>query len=142
MRNVRQLLDVKGPTVWSIEPEASVFEALKLMAEKEIGAVLVVKDGHPVGMLSERDYARKIILEGKSSRDTPVADIMSSPVIYAKPKQAIRECMAVMTDRRCRHLPVLDGEQLVGMISINDLVSDIIADQQFQISQLESYISS
>ena len=93
-------------------------------------------------MLSERDYARKIILEGKSSRDTPVADIMSSPVIYAKPKQTIRECMAVMTDRRCRHLPVLDGEQLVGMISINDLVRDIIADQQFQITQLESYISS
>ncbi len=142
MRNVKQLLDVKGSTVWSIEPEASVFEAIKLMAEKEIGAVLVVKDHHPVGMLSERDYARKIILEGKSSRDTPVADIMSSPVIYAKPKQTIRECMAVMTDRRCRHLPVLDGEQLVGMISINDLVRDIIADQQFQITQLESYISS
>ena len=142
MRNVKQLLDVKGSTVWSIEPEASVFEAIKLMAEKEIGAVLVVKDHHPVGMLSERDYARKVILEGKSSRDTPVADIMSSPVIYAKPKQTIRECMAVMTDRRCRHLPVLDGEQLVGMISINDLVRDIIADQQFQITQLESYISS
>ncbi len=142
MRNVRQLVDVKGSTVWSIEPEASVFDALKLMAEKEIGAVLVVKDGRPVGMLSERDYARKVILEGKSSRDTPVADIMSSPVIYAQPKQTIKECMAVMTDRRCRHLPVLDGEELLGMISINDLVRDIIADQQFQISQLESYISS
>ena len=141
MRNVRQLLDVKGSTVWSIEPEASVLEAIKLMAKKEIGAVLVVKDGHPVGMLSERDYARKVILEGKSSHDTPVADIMSSPVIYARPKQTIRECMAVMTERRCRHLPVLDGEELVGMISINDLVRDIIADQQFQISQLENYIS-
>ena len=141
MRNIRQLLDVKGPTVWSIRPEASVLEAIKLMAEKEIGAVLVVKNGHPVGMLSERDYARKVILRGKSSDDTPVSDIMSSPVIYAQPKQTIRECMAVMTERRCRHLPVLDGEVLVGMISINDLVRDIIADQQFQISQLESYIS-
>ncbi len=141
MRNVRQLLDVKGSTVWSIEPEASVLEAIKLMAEQEIGAVLVVKDGRPVGLLAERDYARKVILRGKSSYNTSVADIMSSPVIYAQPKQTIRECMAVMTDRRCRHLPVLDGEELVGMISINDLVRDIIADQQFQISQLESYIS-
>jgi CBS domain-containing protein len=141
MRNIRQLLEVKGHEVWSIGPHESVLSAIERMAQKGIGALLVMQDGQTMGVISERDYARKVILQGKSSSATPVSDIMSSRVVYAQPDQTIEECMAVMTDRHIRHLPVLDGDQLAGLISINDLVRAIIADQRFRIEQLELYIS-
>ena len=141
MRNIRQLLETKGHDVCSIGPAASVFEAIQLMAKKGIGALLVMENNKTVGVISERDYARKIILQGKSSRLTPVRDIMSAPVIYAQPGQTIEECMAVMTTKHIRHLPVIDAGDLIGMISIHDLVRAIIADQKFRIEQLEHYIS-
>ena len=142
MRLVHQLLEDKGRNVWHVEYEASVFDAIPLMAEKEVGALMVLKEGKPVGLVSERDYARKIILSGRSSRDTPVHKIMSKKVICATPKQTIEECMAIMTHKRVRHLPVIDRKELVGMISIGDLVKAIIHEQQFIIEQLEQYISS
>jgi CBS domain-containing protein len=141
MKTVKQLLDTKGRQVWSISPEASVFEALQRMAEKEVGALLVMQEGKLVGIMSERDYARKVILNERSSQQTPVKDIMTTRVIYAHPNQPINECMALMTEKRIRHLPVMDGEALQGIISIGDLVKAIIADQQFIIEQLEHYIS-
>lgn len=141
MRNIRQLLEVKGHEVWSIGPHESVLSAIERMAQKGIGALLVMEDGHTMGVISERDYARKVILQGKSSSATPVSAIMSSRVVYAQLDQTIEECMAVMTDRHIRHLPVLDGDDLAGLISINDLVRAIIADQRFRIEQLELYIS-
>ncbi len=141
MMSIRTLLDLKGHDLWSISPDAAVFDAIELMADKEIGALLVMEDDKSVGVISERDYARKIILEGKSSKGTPVRDIMSVRVVYAHPSQTIEECMAVMTHKRIRHLPVLDDDHLIGMISINDLVRALIADQEFRIDQLEHYIS-
>ena len=141
MQTVKELLDTKGHQVWSISPDASVFNAIQLMAEKEIGALLVMQADKPVGIISERDYARKVILKGRSSHDTAVAEIMTTSVLYADPDQRIEECMAVMTEHRIRHLPVLEGESIVGMLSIGDLVKSIIAEQQFMIEQLEHYIS-
>lgn len=141
MKSVRQILDAKGRQVWSIHPAATVFEALKLMGEKEIGALTVVDGERLVGIISERDYARKVILRGRTSRDTLVHEIMSTSVITASLNDTIEECMATMTERRIRHLPVLEQNQLVGMISIGDLVKSIIAEQQFRIEQLESYIA-
>jgi CBS domain-containing protein len=141
MKTVKQLLDAKGHHVWSISPNASVFEAIQLMAEKEVGALLVMEDGKPVGIISERDCARKLILQGMSSQETPIKDIMTARVIYASPDQRIEEFMALMTEKRVRHLPVIEGEQVLGMISIGDLVKEIIAEQQFIIEQLEHYIS-
>ena len=141
MMSIRTLLGLKGHDLWSIGPDAAVFDAIELMADKEIGALLVMEDDKSVGVISERDYARKIILEGKSSKGTPVRDIMSVRVVYAHPSQTIEECMAVMTHKRIRHLPVLDDDHLIGMISINDLVRALIADQKFRIDQLEHYIS-
>jgi CBS domain-containing protein len=141
MQTIKQILDTKGRQVWVIHPDDSVLKALMLMAEKQIGALVVLEDEKVVGILSERDYARKVILLGKSSHDTPVKDIMTSRVVYARSDQSIEQCMALMTDKRIRHLPVLDGEQLVGLISIGDLVKAIIAEQQFMIEQLEHYIS-
>jgi CBS domain-containing protein len=142
MKTVAQLIDAKPDrATYSISPGASVFEALKLMAEKNVGA-LVVMDGEAVtGIISERDYARKIILLSRSSKDTPVRDVMTSPVIAVRPSQTNEECMALMTERRLRHLPVIDDGKLIGIVSIGDLVKDIIAEQQFTIRQLESYIT-
>ncbi len=142
MKLVHQLLEAKGRDVWSVAPETSVFDAISLMAEKEVGALMVLADKKPVGLVSERDYARKVILAGRSSKDTSVHEIMSTQVICAKPDQAIEECMALMTDKRVRHLPVIDHKKLVGMISIGDLVKAIIHEQQFIIEQLEHYIAS
>ena len=142
MKTVKQLIDIKGPQVWSISPEASVFEAIQRMAEKEVGALLVMQAEKLVGIISERDYARKVILKERSSQQTPVRDIMTTRVIYVHPSQPIDECMALMTEKRIRHLPVMDGEALQGIISIGDLVKAIIEDQQFIIKQLEHYISS
>ena len=141
MHTIRHCLQNKGSDVWSIPPDASVYEALNLMAEKNIGALLVIENGKLVGMFSERDYARKVILQGKTSRETRVSEIMSRRVIHVEYDQSIEDCMAVMTEKHIRHLPVLENEALVGVISIGDVVKEIIAEQEFVISQLENYIS-
>jgi CBS domain-containing protein len=142
MRTVEQILDTKGHDIWSIEQDASVFEAIELMAKKEVGALLVTKSGNPVGMISERDYARQVILKGLSSKETLIQDIMATRVVYAHPDGTVEECMALMTEKHIRHLPVINDEHLLGMISIGDLVKAIIAEQQLTIERLESYISS
>ena len=141
MATVKQLLEGKGYQVWSITADKSVYDALRLMGEKEIGALTVMDGDKLVGILSERDYARKVVLKGKTSRETLVSEIMSSPVLSIRPDQSVTECMALMTDKRIRHLPVLDNGKLIGMISLGDLVKSIIDEQQFKINQLESYIS-
>jgi CBS domain-containing protein len=138
---VRQLLEGKGRVVWSVHGATTVYDALRLMAEKGIGALVVVDDGDIVGVVSERDYARKVILEGRSSRDTAVADIMSRAVLHAVPEQTVTDCMALMTAKKIRHLPVIENGRLSGIISIGDLVKSIIAEQEFVIEQLENYIS-
>jgi CBS domain-containing protein len=141
MKTVRDILKIKGRDVWSVTVGATVFEALRLMAEKEVGALLVMDDGRIAGIISERDYARKIVLLGRTSPNTRVEEIMSSHVVYTHPDQSIEECMAIMTDRRIRHLPVMEEGKLVGIISIGDLVKTIITEQKFTIEQLERYIS-
>ena len=141
MVTVRQLLDSKGWQVWSVAAGATVFEALRLMAQKDVGALLVLDEGAVIGLISERDYARKVILEGRASRDTPVTDIMSRAVLQVPPEQSVADCMAIMTAKKVRHLPVMDNGELVGIISIGDLVKSIIAEQEFVIEQLANYIS-
>jgi len=140
MITVRQLLRGKGRDVWHIAPDALVYDALKLMADKEVGALLVLEGADLMGIISERDYARKVILKEKSSMDTPVREIMTQRVITVSPEQTIRECMALMTDKHIRHLPVLENNQLIGVISIGDVVKAIISQQEFMIEQLERYI--
>jgi CBS domain-containing protein len=137
---VRQILQSKGGNIWSVGPHATIFEALILMAEKDVGAVVVVEGGKLVGIFSERDYARKVVLKGRSSKDTEVAELMTPDVFYVHPDQTIDECMALMTKRHIRHLPVLDGDDLVGIITIGDAVKAVIADQEVMISSLENYI--
>jgi CBS domain-containing protein len=141
MKTVTQLLRTKGNEVLSVSPETSVFDALKVMAEKNVGALLVVEQERLVGVFSERDYARKVILKGKASKEIPVREIMTSHVLYVRPEQTIEDCMALMTDKHVRHLPVLEGEKLVGVISIGDVVKAIIAEQEFIIEQLQNYIT-
>ncbi len=141
MKILQRVLDAKGSEVFSIGPGASVFDALEEMAKRDVGALIVMEDGQVVGIFSERDYARKIILAGKSSHETPVRDIMTDRVIYARPELTLEQCLALMTDKRIRHLPVLRGDDLIGVVSIGDLVKGIIDDQRFLISQLESYVS-
>jgi CBS domain-containing protein len=141
MRKVRDILETKGRDVWSIEPGASVYDAMKLMADKGIGALLVMEGPKLVGIISERDYARKIILQGRSSPTTEVREIMTPRVAYVEPDRNVEECMALMTDKRIRHLPVMEQGQVCGVISIGDLVKAIIAEQKFIIEQLERYIS-
>ena len=141
MVTVRQLLDDKGCQVWSVQSDTTVFEAVRLMAEKDIGALLVLAGSSPVGVLSERDYARKVILLGRASRDTVVGEIMSHGVVHVGPRQTVHECMAIMTDKKIRHLPVIENGQVLGMISIGDLVKSIIAEQEFVIGQMTNYIS-
>ncbi len=140
MITVRQLLRGKGHDVWHIAPDASVYDALMLMAIKEIGSLLVIEGEKLVGIISERDYARKVVLKEKTSMDTPVKEIMTQEVISLRPEQTIQECMALMTDKRIRHLPVLENDRLVGIISIGDVVKAIISQQEFMIEQLERYI--
>ncbi|MBV8876280.1 MAG: CBS domain-containing protein [Gammaproteobacteria bacterium] len=142
MMNVRQLLDRKGREVFSVSPAAAVLEAIRMMAERHVGALLVMQGDELTGIVSERDYARKVILKGRSSADTPVRDIMSTPVLTVQPEATVEKCMQLMTDHRVRHLPVVEGRRVVGMVSIGDLVKAVIADQQQQIQQLESYIHS
>jgi len=141
MNTVKQLLDAKGHDVWAIAPSDSVYDALTLMAEKEIGALLVLEEGKLVGIMSERDYARKVILKGKFSKDTPVREIMTPRVICVRPEQTVKECLALMTEHRIRHLPVLADDQLVGVVSIGDLVKAIMSDQEFLIEHLQAYIT-
>jgi CBS domain-containing protein len=142
MKTVRQLLQAKGGALHSVSPDTRVFEALKLMAEKEIGALVVLEGGALAGIMSERDYARKVILHGKSSHDIPVRDIMTSQVVTVTPGQTVDQCMALMTSKRIRHLPVTEAGKLVGLVSIGDLVKEVIAEQEQTIRQLESYIHS
>lgn len=127
--------------VHAVRPDASVFDAVRLMADKGIGALLVTEGEAIVGIVTERDYARKVVLLSRSSRDTPVSDIMTPRVMYVRPDQSSHECMALMTENRFRHLPVMDGGRLVGLLSIGDLVRDIISEQKFIIEQLEHYIA-
>ncbi len=141
MKTVGDILRTKGHKTWSIGPDASVFEALELMAEKDIGAVMVMDKGSLVGIMSERDYARKVILMGRFSRETRVRDIMTGKVVYVRPELSLEQCMALMTEKRIRHLPVFEGESLVGVVSIGDIVKAIISDQGFIIEQLTNYIS-
>jgi len=138
---VRQLINRKGNAVWATEPSASVYKALQLMAEKGIGAVLVMDGDQVAGIFSERDYARKVILQGKSSQETCVSEIMTKKVVYVRPDQTMADCMALMTDKRIRHLPVLEDSSVIGVISIGDVVKEIISEQEFIIGQLENYIS-
>ena len=140
METVQQLLDEKGHEVWSVHPDDSVFDAIKKMADKEIGSLVVLEGDKIVGIITERRYARNVILKGKSSLETPVRDIMETRVVCTRTDQTIEECMAVMTDKRIRHLPVVDQKRLIGLVSIGDLVKSTIADQKFTIEQLTHYI--
>ena len=142
MRQVSQILQRKGSQVVSLAADEPVLEAIRLMAEHHIGAVLVMRGGELVGIASERDYARKVILQGRSSADTPVAEIMSSPVACVEPNVTVASCMALMTERRIRHLPVVENGEVVGIVSIGDLVKDVIADQEQEIVFLQQFIAS
>ena len=141
MLRVRYLLAYKDKNIWTIEPEEPVLDAIQLMADKHIGALPVVRGEELVGIVSERDYARKVILMGRSSSDTPVWQIMSSPVTTVTPDEVVHRCMEIMTEQRFRHLPVVDKGKLVGIISIGDLVKAVIEEQQHTIDQLERYIA-
>jgi CBS domain-containing protein len=141
MITVRELVERKGPEIWSVRPDSTVYEALGLMAEKGVGAVLVLDGTQIAGILSERDYARQVILKGKTSKETPVKEIMSPRVVYVRPDQTVEDCMALMTDKRIRHLPVVDGTRLLGLLSIGDVVKAVISEKQFMIEQLENYIT-
>lgn len=140
MATVKDLLNAKGHNVYSISPDAKVYDALKLMADKEVGALLVLEEDKLMGIISERDYARKVILKGKFSKDTPVREIMSPEIICIGPAQTLEGCMALMTEKRIRHMPVLEEDRLVGIISIGDVVKLIISDQERRIDQLKHYI--
>ena len=142
MRTVRQLLEAKSPEIIAIGPEAPVIDAIRLMAERGIGALLVMQGARLAGILSERDYARKVVLQGRSSRDTPVRDIMTAEVVSVAPGDSIDHCMQLVTDRRIRHLPVVDAGEVVGVLSIGDLVKTVIELQRRDIDQLQRYIAS
>ena len=141
MRSVSDILNIKGHEIWSVAPDSTVLAALELMAEKNIGAVMVLVGQELQGIFSERDYARKIILKGKTSAETLVSEIMTERVAYVGPHNTLEECMALMTEKHFRHLPVMEGNRLLGLISIGDVVKEIISNQQIEIKQLESYIT-
>ncbi|HTT39981.1 MAG TPA: CBS domain-containing protein [Burkholderiales bacterium] len=142
MKTIQEILQAKSHKLLSISPDASVFDALKVMAEKEVGALVVLDGERLAGIFSERDYARKVILHGKSSKDTAVREIMTPKVICVRPDQSVEDCMALMTDKRVRHLPVLADKKVIGVISIGDVVKAVISEQKFMIEQLEHYIHS
>jgi CBS domain-containing protein len=141
VHTIGQLLQAKGSRIWSIEPEATVYRALQIMAEKNVGALLVIDRDQLVGIFSERDYARKVILKGKSSKDTSVSELMTPEVFYINTNATIEECMALMTVKHIRHLPVLENKQLIGIVTLGDVVQQIIAEQKFTIRELEKYIT-
>ncbi len=140
-KTVKDILKGKGYDIWAVTPDDSVYEALKLMADKNVGAVLVMDSGRLVGILSERDYARRVIFKGKLTENTPVHEVMTEKVLWVRPDQSVEECMALMTDKRVRHLPVFEDDELIGVISIGDVVKAIISHQEFMIEQLEHYIT-
>jgi len=142
MKTVKEILEAKSHKLLSISPQASVLDALKLMAERDVGALVVLEGEGLAGIFSERDYARKVILHGKSSKATQVSEIMTHRVVCVRPDQSVEECMALMTDKRIRHLPVLDDQKVIGVISIGDVVKELISEQRFVIEQLEHYIHS
>jgi len=141
MQIIDQLLTAKGKDIWSIAPRAAAFEALQIMAKKDVGVLLVIDKGRLVGIFSERDYARKVILKGKSSKETSVGELMTREVFYINPQDTLPECMALMTAKHIRHMPVLENDQLVGVVTLGDVVKQIISDQKFVIRELEKYIS-
>ncbi|HEY6246933.1 MAG TPA: CBS domain-containing protein [Pyrinomonadaceae bacterium] len=141
MKTVKDILRSKGHDVWSIVPDATVYEALKFMGDKNVGALVVLEGETVVGIISERDYARKVILHGRSSKELPVREIMSTRVYYVRPEQNIQECMALMTEKRVRHLPAMENDRLIGVISIGDVVKAIIAEHESTIKHLEDYIT-
>ena len=141
MATVKQLLESKDNNVWSISPETTVFEGLQFMAEKNIGALLVTRDDKLIGIFSERDYARKVILKGKASKDTTIGELMTKEVIYTTPEDSLDECMALMTAKHIRHLPILNNGKLIGLLTLGDLVKQIMSNQEFKIQELEKYIS-
>jgi CBS domain-containing protein len=140
MQTVEEMLEAKGRDIWAVGSEASAYEALKIMADKDVGALLVIESGEPVGIFSERDYARKVILKGRSSKDTTVGELMTREVVFVNPESTVSECMALMTQRRTRHLPVIENRLLRGMVSIGDVVKEIISNQDFTIREMEKYI--
>ena len=141
LKTVKRLLDAKGREVFTVGPDQWVFDAIQKMADKSVGALLVMTSGKPVGIISERDYARKVILQGRSSKETKISEIMTTAVVYCKEEQTIEECMALMTEKRVRHLPALSERgDLCGFVSLGDLVKNMIAEQKFVIEQLENYI--
>jgi CBS domain-containing protein len=141
LHSISDILRQKGREVWSISPDASVYDAIEMMSDKQVGALLILSEGKLAGVISERDYARKVILKGKSSKQTLVGEIMTTPVISVTPRHSVDDCMTLMTNHRVRHLPVVDGEQVAGVISIGDLVKWIISAQGETIHQLENYIA-
>jgi len=141
-KTIRDILATKGNDVYTIGSNANVYEALERMAEKNIGALVVMEEGKIVGILSERDYARKVILHGRSSLQTPIKKVMTKDVCYALQSQTVEECLALITAKRCRHLPVFDGSNMVGMVSIGDLVKANLEEKEFMINQLENYIKA
>ena len=142
MKPVSELLSKRSSTLWLVKPDDTVFDALKLLADYEIGALMVMENGKLVGIMSERDYTRKIALQGKNSKEALVREIMTKDVLVIAPDTRTRHCMTMMSEKRIRHLPVMDGDTVVGMISIRDIMDDIIADHELTIAQLESYINS
>jgi len=138
---ISEILKHKSPSLWSIAPEATVYDAIQVMADKNVGALLVLSSGKLVGVVSERDYTRKVALKGRSSKEMPVREILSTPIVSATPHSTIEECMRLMTTHRVRHLPVLEGDAVLGIVSIGDLVNWIISAQSLAIHQLESYIT-
>ena len=141
MTTIAQLLNTKGNQVWSVEPKATIFKALEIMSEKEIGALLVMENGKLTGIFSERDYARKVILKGKSSKETLVGELMTKKVFYIDSQKTINDCMAMMTAKRIRHVPVIEDNQVMGIITIGDVVNQIISEQEVTINHLENYIT-
>ena len=141
MITIEKILNNKDKQIWSVEPKTSIFEALIIMSDKEIGALLVIEDEKLIGIFSERDYARKVILKGKSSKTTPVGELMTKKVFYIDPEKTINDCMAIMTDKHIRHLPVIENDKVIGMVTIGDVVKQVISEQEYTIQHLENYIT-